>query len=143
MNKKELIALLDKMDDREAVEIRKIGNSFEISKSIHPVIEKNLMSQQVFRTTSIVSITTNQFEHYREFGKKPVKDNEIEKEFVIGLFEQLVSMNPRIEVKSVKVNFIPYDVKIIDGMKGFYNKEGKLRWVEIDGIEYWNNKPEK
>jgi hypothetical protein len=144
MNKKELLELLEKMDDCEAVEIRKIGKQFEISKSIHPIVDKKILTQYEIRTTSIVSLSTNKFEHYTDFGKKPIEDNEIERELMISLFEFIVSSNPEsVKNSTEKINFLNYNVKEIDFFKGYYNLDGKLRFVISNGIDYWTSNKDK
>jgi hypothetical protein len=145
MNKKELLELLNKMDDFEAVEIIKIGkDEYEISKFVHPITDKKVLSQYEIRTTSFVSIMTNKFQHYTEFGKKPVEENEIEREFILGLFETLVNAHPdSVENFTEKVNFLNYNVKKIDDFKGYYNLDGKLRFVISDGIDYWTSNKDK
>lgn len=144
MNKREIFELLEKMDDGESAEIIKVNGQFEISKSIHPIVDKKVLSQYEIRTTSFVSIMTNKFQHYRDFGNKPVEENEIEREFIIGLFEHLVSTNLKaVKSSTEKINFLNYNVKEIDGFKGYYNLDGKLRFVVSDGIDYWTKSTEK
>lgn len=143
MNKRQIMDFLDEIEEGNSIEIRKdSSDEYQIVKGIFPTLknENNIpqFSQNKYRSTSIVSVTTNRFEHYRDFGKKPKENNDKSSKFVIGLFLAFLKKFP-VKLSKISTNYLTYDVKEVKGYKGFYNKEGNLRWVEKDEIKYFNS----
>lgn len=140
LTKKQIIEILEKLDDGEGLEIRKYDGKFQIEKKLGFLPETKYPINN-FRSTSLVSAINDGggFKHFGDFGKnKSEKNKELSSDVVIGIFQFLAEINDKIPFEFINSVEGKFKTKEIDGYKGFYNKDNKLRFVIFNEKTFYN-----
>jgi hypothetical protein len=135
MKKSELSRYLDRLESGKTLEIRKNGiDDFEIVREIENIFDNKNLSQFQIRSTSFVSISTEGFKSYSDFGKKVKIEKNYDIDVICGVFETLLSIQTPILGKSTNING-KYETKKVGEYTGFY-AYNKLRYILYNDKRY-------
>lgn len=114
-------------DSQQKKKSKNCGNLYEYANEIIPLKAK-----------SWVVVHSDATGNYSEFGKPLPKrvNKDIELDFLLGVFLSFVDEKQNNEFFTDN-NTVKYTVKSCNGIKGFYNKSGKLRFLEYKGKRHY------